>query len=101
MKGCSVSTLVVGRDGWRGRGSPDFDIVREEPAVDGLGCVSHEHSSFECGLHNTQYIHAYIHNITRNAHAHVMPRAGHGRCYSSPPLPYGHSITARALDAEF
>ena len=31
--------------------SPDFDIVREEPAVDGLGCVSHEHSSFECGLH--------------------------------------------------
>ena len=39
------------RDGWRGRGSPDFDIVGEEPAVDGLGCVSHEHSSFECGLH--------------------------------------------------
>ena len=28
-------------------------IVGEEPAVDGLGCVSHEHSSFECGLHNT------------------------------------------------
>ena len=23
----------------------------------------------------------------RNAHAHVMPRASHGRCYSSPPSP--------------
>ena len=29
---------------------PDFDVVRKEPAVDGFGGVSHEHSAFECGL---------------------------------------------------
>lgn len=30
--------------------SPDFDVVRQQPAVNGLGGVSHERSSFEAGL---------------------------------------------------
>lgn len=29
---------------------PDFDVVGQQPAVDGLGGVSHEGSSFEAGL---------------------------------------------------
>lgn len=29
---------------------PDFDVVRQQPAVDGLGCVCHEGASFEAGL---------------------------------------------------
>lgn len=30
--------------------SPDFDVVRQQPAVDGLRGVSHERPAFEAGL---------------------------------------------------
>ena len=32
------------------RCSPDFDVVGQQPAVDGFGCVGHEGASFEAGL---------------------------------------------------